>query len=117
MQIAKTTLRGGIAGPLLEDQTIVVTGAAGGIGRVVSAVLAEALHQAIEHQQILGRHVPLDFIPADFVVAGMILALAELLEELVEVLTQCLRTFLFLPVRVLATLSSMRATREVQPVW
>jgi long-chain acyl-CoA synthetase len=31
-------------------------------------------------QQILARHVPLDFIPADYVVAGMILALAELLE-------------------------------------
>jgi long-chain acyl-CoA synthetase len=30
--------------------------------------------------QILGKHVPLDFIPADYVVAGMILALAELLE-------------------------------------
>jgi NAD(P)-dependent dehydrogenase (short-subunit alcohol dehydrogenase family) len=42
MQIAKPTLRGGIAGPLLEDQTLLVTGAAGGIGRVVSSVLAEA---------------------------------------------------------------------------
>jgi NAD(P)-dependent dehydrogenase (short-subunit alcohol dehydrogenase family) len=42
MQITKTTLRSGIAGPLLEDQTILVTGAAGGIGKVVSAVLAEA---------------------------------------------------------------------------
>ena len=31
-------------------------------------------------QQILSRHVPLDFIPSDYVVAGMILALAELLE-------------------------------------
>jgi long-chain acyl-CoA synthetase len=30
--------------------------------------------------QILGKHVPLDFVPADYVVAGMILALAELLE-------------------------------------
>jgi long-chain acyl-CoA synthetase len=30
--------------------------------------------------QILGQHVPLDFIPTDFVVAGMILALAELSE-------------------------------------
>jgi long-chain acyl-CoA synthetase len=30
--------------------------------------------------QILGQHVPLDLIPADYVVAGMILALAELLE-------------------------------------
>src|SRR5579883_2375642 len=30
--------------------------------------------------QILGKHVPLDFIPADYVAAGMILALAELLE-------------------------------------
>jgi long-chain acyl-CoA synthetase len=30
--------------------------------------------------QILGKHVPLDFIPADYVVSGMILALAELLE-------------------------------------
>ena len=31
-------------------------------------------------QQILADHVPLDFIPTDYVVAGMILALAELLE-------------------------------------
>ena len=31
-------------------------------------------------QQILARHVALDFIPTDYVVAGMILALAELLE-------------------------------------
>ena len=31
-------------------------------------------------QQIMARHVPLDFIPTDHVVAGMILALAELLE-------------------------------------
>jgi long-chain acyl-CoA synthetase len=31
-------------------------------------------------QQVLARHVPLDFIPTDYVVAGMILALAELLE-------------------------------------
>jgi long-chain acyl-CoA synthetase len=30
--------------------------------------------------QILGKHVPLDFVPADYVAAGMILALAELLE-------------------------------------
>jgi long-chain acyl-CoA synthetase len=30
--------------------------------------------------QILGSHVPLDFIPADYVAAGMILALAELSE-------------------------------------
>ncbi len=30
--------------------------------------------------QILGNQVPLDFIPADYVVAGMILALCELLE-------------------------------------
>jgi len=30
--------------------------------------------------QILGRHVPLDLIPVDYVVAGMILALVELLE-------------------------------------
>ncbi len=30
--------------------------------------------------QILGKHVPLDFIPVDYVVAGMILALAELSE-------------------------------------
>ncbi|MGH7272384.1 MAG: SDR family oxidoreductase [Polyangiaceae bacterium] len=30
--------------------------------------------------QVLATHVPLDFIPADYVVAGMILALAELLE-------------------------------------
>ncbi|HXX68502.1 MAG TPA: AMP-binding protein, partial [Polyangiaceae bacterium] len=30
--------------------------------------------------QILGAHVPLDLIPADHVVAGMVLALAELLE-------------------------------------
>lgn len=32
----------GIAGPLLRDQTILVTGAAGGIGRIVSQVLHEA---------------------------------------------------------------------------
>jgi len=32
----------GIAGPLLRDQTILVTGAAGGIGRIVSRVLHEA---------------------------------------------------------------------------
>jgi NAD(P)-dependent dehydrogenase (short-subunit alcohol dehydrogenase family) len=32
----------GIAGPLLEDRTVLVTGAAGGIGRVVSRVLADA---------------------------------------------------------------------------
>jgi NAD(P)-dependent dehydrogenase (short-subunit alcohol dehydrogenase family) len=32
----------GIAGPLLRDQTILVTGAAGGIGRIVSRVLSEA---------------------------------------------------------------------------
>ena len=31
-------------------------------------------------QQIIARHVPMDFIPTDYVVAGMILALAELLE-------------------------------------
>jgi long-chain acyl-CoA synthetase len=31
-------------------------------------------------QQIIAKHVPLDFIPTDYVVAGMILALAELLE-------------------------------------
>jgi len=31
-------------------------------------------------QQIMARHVPLDFIPTDYVVAGMIMALAELLE-------------------------------------
>jgi long-chain acyl-CoA synthetase len=31
-------------------------------------------------QQMLAKHVPLDFIPTDYVVAGMILALAELLE-------------------------------------
>jgi len=31
-------------------------------------------------QQILARHVTLDFIPTDYVVVGMILALAELLE-------------------------------------
>ena len=31
-------------------------------------------------QQILGRDDVLDFIPTDYVVAGMILALAELLE-------------------------------------
>ena len=30
--------------------------------------------------QILGKRVPLDFIPADYVVSGMVLALAELLE-------------------------------------
>ncbi|HZU81649.1 MAG TPA: AMP-binding protein, partial [Polyangiaceae bacterium] len=31
-------------------------------------------------QNILGKHVPLDLIPTDYVAAGMILALAELLE-------------------------------------
>lgn len=42
MDLTQTALTAGIAGPLLEDQTILVTGAAGGIGRVVSRVLAEA---------------------------------------------------------------------------
>ena len=37
----------GIAGPLLESRTILVTGAAGGIGRVVSRVLTEAAAQLI----------------------------------------------------------------------
>jgi NAD(P)-dependent dehydrogenase (short-subunit alcohol dehydrogenase family) len=36
------TTQTGIAGPLLQDKTILVTGAAGGIGRVVSRVLRDA---------------------------------------------------------------------------
>ena len=37
----------GIAGPLLRDKTIVLTGAAGGIGRVVSQVLIDAAADAV----------------------------------------------------------------------
>jgi NAD(P)-dependent dehydrogenase (short-subunit alcohol dehydrogenase family) len=37
-----TSTSAGIAGPLLRDQTVLVTGAAGGIGRIVSRVLNDA---------------------------------------------------------------------------
>jgi NAD(P)-dependent dehydrogenase (short-subunit alcohol dehydrogenase family) len=40
--VSAPTTHTGIAGPLLQDKTILVTGAAGGIGRVVSRVLRDA---------------------------------------------------------------------------
>lgn len=42
-----STTQAGIAGPLLRDRTILVTGAAGGIGRVVSRVLRDAAAQLV----------------------------------------------------------------------
>ena len=76
--IAKSGLPFTICRPACCESTIAYPEPAYNEGVNTSAMHAYLIMKG--EPQILGKHVPLDFIPADYVVAGMILALTELLE-------------------------------------
>jgi long-chain acyl-CoA synthetase len=76
--IARSGLGFTIARPACCESTISYPQPAYNEGVTTSAMHAYLIMKGEPH--ILGKHVPLDFIPADYVAAGMILALAELLE-------------------------------------
>src|SRR5579859_5678221 len=67
-----------IARPACCESTVAFPAPAYNEGINTSAPLIYLMMKG--QQQILSQHVPLDFVPSDYVVAGMILALAELLE-------------------------------------
>jgi long-chain acyl-CoA synthetase len=76
--IARSGLPFTIARPACCESTVAYPAAAYNEGINTSAPLIYLMMKG--QQQIVARQVPLDFIPTDYVVAGMILALAELLE-------------------------------------
>ncbi len=76
--IARSGLPFTIARPACCESTLAFPAAGYNEGINTSAPLIYLMMKG--QQQIIARHVPLDFIPTDYVVAGMILALAELLE-------------------------------------
>ena len=76
--IAKSGLPFTICRPACCESTIAYPEPAYNEGVNTSAMHAYLIMKG--EPQILGKHVPLDFVPADYVVAGMILALTELLE-------------------------------------
>ncbi|MGD0526643.1 MAG: AMP-binding protein [Polyangiaceae bacterium] len=76
--IARSGLTFTIARPACCESTIAYPFAAYNEGINTSAPLIYLMMKG--QQQMMARQVPLDFIPTDYVVAGMILALAELLE-------------------------------------
>jgi long-chain acyl-CoA synthetase len=76
--IARSGLPFTIARPACCETTIAYPFASYNEGINTSAPLIYLMMKG--QQQILAEHVPLDFIPTDYVVAGMILALTELLE-------------------------------------
>src|ERR1700690_2536496 len=76
--IARSGLPFTICRPACCESTVAYPQAAYNEGVNTSALHAYLIMKG--QPQILGKHVPLDFIPSDYVVAGMILALAELSE-------------------------------------
>src|SRR5579859_4385506 len=76
--IARSGLPFTIARPACCESTLAFPCAGFNEGINTSAPLLYLMMKG--QQQMLARHVPLDFIPSDYVVAGMILAFAELLE-------------------------------------
>jgi long-chain acyl-CoA synthetase len=76
--IATSGLPFAIARPACCESTVAYPEPAYNEGVNTSAPLIYLIMKG--EAQILGGRVPLDFIPADYVVAGMVLALAELLE-------------------------------------
>jgi len=76
--IARSGLRFAIARPAICESTLAFPARGYNEGVNTSAPFAYLIMKG--EQQIIGKHVPLDFIPTDYVSAGMILALAELLE-------------------------------------
>jgi long-chain acyl-CoA synthetase len=76
--IAASALPFTLARPAACESTVTYPARAYNEGVNTSAPLIYLIMKG--EPQILGKHVPLDLIPADYVVAGMILALAELLE-------------------------------------
>jgi long-chain acyl-CoA synthetase len=76
--VARSGLPFTILRPACCESTVAFPDAAYNEGVNTSAPLIYLIMKGQPH--ILGKHVPLDFVPADYVVAGMILALAELLE-------------------------------------
>ncbi|MDP9001522.1 MAG: AMP-binding protein, partial [Myxococcota bacterium] len=76
--IARSGLPFSICRPACCESTVAYPAPAYNEGMSTSALHAYLIMKGEPH--ILGKHVPLDFIPADYVVAGMILTLAELLE-------------------------------------
>jgi long-chain acyl-CoA synthetase len=76
--IARSGLPFTIARPACCESTVAYPVAAYNEGINTSAPLIYLMMKG--QQQIVAQHVPLDFIPTDYVVAGMILALCELLE-------------------------------------
>jgi long-chain acyl-CoA synthetase len=76
--IARSGLPFTIARPACCESTLAYPATGHNEGINTSAPLLYMMMKG--QQQILARHVPLDFVPTDYVVAGMILALAELLE-------------------------------------
>jgi len=76
--VARSGLPFTIARPACCESTLTYPMAGYNEGINTSAPLLYMMMKG--QQQILARHVPLDFIPTDYVVAGMIMALAELLE-------------------------------------
>lgn len=76
--IARSGLPFTIARPACCESTVAYPVAAYNEGINTSAPLIYLMMKG--QQQIIAQEVPLDFIPTDYVVAGMILALVELLE-------------------------------------
>ncbi|HEY6463362.1 MAG TPA: SDR family oxidoreductase, partial [Polyangiaceae bacterium] len=76
--IARSGLEFTIARPACCESTVAFPVPSYNEGINTSAPLIYLMMRG--QQQILAQHVPLDFIPTDYVVAGMVLALAELLE-------------------------------------
>jgi long-chain acyl-CoA synthetase len=76
--IARSGLPFAICRPACCESTVAYPQPAYNEGVNTSAMHAYLIMKG--EPQILGKHVPLDFIPTDYVVAGMILALAELSE-------------------------------------
>ncbi len=76
--VARSGLPFTIARPACCESTLTYPMAGYNEGINTSAPLLYMMMKG--QQQIMARHVPLDFIPTDYVVAGMIMALAELLE-------------------------------------
>ncbi|HEX8790519.1 MAG TPA: AMP-binding protein [Polyangiaceae bacterium] len=76
--VARSGLAFTIARPACCESTLAYPMAGYNEGINTSAPLLYMMMKG--QQQIMARHVPLDFIPTDYVVAGMIMALAELLE-------------------------------------